>query len=52
MISELAQGAEDKAAAELIATSSLIGRGLVLPPGAPAELVEPLREAFRRFGRS
>ena len=46
LISELVEGAEAKAAADLIATSSLIGRSLVLPPGAPKELVEPLREAF------
>lgn len=46
LISELAKGANNKAAADLIATSSLIGRGLVLPPGAPQELVAPLRAAF------
>jgi tripartite-type tricarboxylate transporter receptor subunit TctC len=46
LISELAKGPNAKAAADLIATSSLIGRGLVLPPGAPQELVEPLRAAF------
>lgn len=46
LIRELAKGANAKAAADLIATSSLIGRGLVLPPGAPKELVEPLRAAF------
>lgn len=46
LISELAKGANAKAAADLIATSSLIGRGLVLPPGAPKELVAPLRAAF------
>ena len=43
---ELVEGADSKAAADLIATSSLIGRSLVLPPGAPKELAEPLREAF------
>ena len=46
MISELTKDADSTAAAELIATSSLIGRGLALPPGAPQELVAPLREAF------
>lgn len=46
LIGELAKGANNKAAADLIATSSLIGRGLVLPPGAPQELVAPLRAAF------
>lgn len=46
LIQELVSDKDDKAAADLIATSSLIGRGLVLPPGAPKELVEPLRQAF------
>ncbi|NQU69508.1 MAG: hypothetical protein HQ514_03105 [Rhodospirillales bacterium] len=46
LIREMVTGADEKAAADLIATSSLIGRGLVLPPGAPKKLVEPLREAF------
>lgn len=46
LISELAKGDNAKAAADLIATAALIGRGLALPPGAPAELVEPLRAAF------
>lgn len=46
LIRELAQGANAKAAADLIATSSLIGRGLVMPPGTPQELIEPLRAAF------
>ena len=46
LISELVEGADSKAAADLIATSSLIGRSLVMLPGAPKELVEPLREAF------
>jgi tripartite-type tricarboxylate transporter receptor subunit TctC len=43
LISELVADPDAKAAADLIATSSLIGRGLALPPGS---LVEPLREAF------
>ena len=46
LISEMVKGDNAKAAADLIATSSLIGRGLALPPGAPAELVPMLREAF------
>lgn len=37
---------EDKDVARLLATSSVIGRGLVLPPGAPKRLAKPLREAF------
>tara|TARA_R110002072_G_scaffold60051_71_gene152814 strand:- start:1284 stop:2321 length:1038 start_codon:yes stop_codon:yes gene_type:complete len=46
LIRELAQGADAKAAADLIATSSLIGRGLLMPPGTPQELIDPLRAAF------
>ncbi|MPY71356.1 MAG: hypothetical protein GEU92_14865 [Alphaproteobacteria bacterium] len=46
LVSELTRDPDRKAAALLIATSSLIGRGLALPPGAPEELVGPLREAF------
>ncbi|MGB0632455.1 MAG: hypothetical protein ACPGRZ_17335 [Alphaproteobacteria bacterium] len=46
LISELVKDPHAKAAADLIATSSLIGRGLALPPGAPKELVPVLREAF------
>lgn len=46
LISELVSEPDAKSAADLIATSSLIGRGLVLPPGVPNELVEPLRAAF------
>lgn len=46
LIRELAKGANAKAAADLIATSSLIGRGLVMPPGTPKELIAPLRAAF------
>lgn len=46
LISELVTDPTAKAAADLIATSSLIGRGLVMPPGTPQELIEPLRAAF------
>ena len=46
LIRELVQGKEAKSAADLIATSTLIGRSLALPPGAPGFLTEPLREAF------
>tara|TARA_B100000676_G_scaffold305296_1_gene359199 strand:+ start:551 stop:1603 length:1053 start_codon:yes stop_codon:yes gene_type:complete len=46
LISELVKDPNAKAAADLIATSSLIGRGLALPPGTPKKLVPILREAF------
>lgn len=46
LIQELVSDPDAKAAADLIATSSLFGRGLALPPGVPHKLVGPLREAF------
>ena len=46
LIRDLAKTPEEKAAADLIATNSLLGRGLALPPGAPKALVKPLRKAF------
>ena len=52
LIQELTEDPDAKAAAELIGTSSLIGRGVALPPGAPQELVAPLREAFWKMVNS
>lgn len=46
IIQDLVSDPDAKAAADLIATSSLFGRGLALPPGVPDKLVGPLREAF------
>jgi len=46
LIQDLVSDPDAKAAAALIATSSLFGRGLALPPGVPNKLVGPLREAF------
>lgn len=46
LIGEVVGDPDAKAAADLIATSSLIGRSLALPPGAPDFLTEPLRQAF------
>jgi hypothetical protein len=46
LIQDLTNDADAKSAADLIATSSLFGRGLTLPPGVPERLVEPLRQAF------
>jgi tripartite-type tricarboxylate transporter receptor subunit TctC len=46
LIRDLAQGEDNKAAADLIATNSLIGRSLALMPGVPNKIIEPLREAF------
>lgn len=46
MISEVIKNPEDRQIAEMLATASLLGRGLVLPPGVPKKLVAPLRKAF------
>ncbi len=46
LIQDLVSDPDAKSAADLIATSSLFGRGLALPPGVPNKVVEPLREAF------
>jgi tripartite-type tricarboxylate transporter receptor subunit TctC len=46
MLRSLIKDKKDLAVANILASASLIGRGLVLPPGAPTELVEPLRSAF------
>ena len=45
-MAELCTSKDCKSAALLVASSSLFGRGLALPPGAPKGLVKPLRDAF------
>ena len=52
IIQELVTDPNAKAAADLIATSSLFGRGLALPPGVPSHLVGPLRDAFWKTVKS
>jgi len=46
MIREVITDPEDRQIAEMLASASMLGRGLVLPPGAPNKLVAPLRKAF------
>ncbi|NQV82731.1 MAG: hypothetical protein HQ494_02820 [Rhodospirillales bacterium] len=46
LLSELARNPDDKAAAAMLSTASVIGRGLAFPPGVPRSLVEPIRSAF------
>jgi tripartite-type tricarboxylate transporter receptor subunit TctC len=46
LLTELAKNADDKAAAAMLSTASVIGRGLAFPPGVPARLIEPMRTAF------
>jgi len=46
LISELLNNKADKAVAKMLGSAGVLGRGLVLPPGAPSNLVAPLRAAF------
>ena len=46
MIREVLTKKEDIQIAEMLASASMLGRGLVLPPKAPERLVAPLRAAF------
>jgi tripartite-type tricarboxylate transporter receptor subunit TctC len=46
LLHELATNDDDKAAAAMLSTASIIGRGLVFPPGVPSSLIEPMRTAF------
>ncbi|MBK18666.1 MAG: hypothetical protein CMM52_07500 [Rhodospirillaceae bacterium] len=49
MVKSLLKNDEDKAVARMLASASVIGRGLVLPPGAPKGLVAPLRASFAKI---
>lgn len=46
MIKDQTSNKNDQAVARLLGSASVLGRGLVLPPGAPSELVNPLRASF------
>lgn len=46
LLTDLAKTPDDRAAASMLSTAAIIGRGLALPPGVPQNLVEPLRKAF------
>ncbi|MGA0314746.1 MAG: Bug family tripartite tricarboxylate transporter substrate binding protein [Alphaproteobacteria bacterium] len=46
LLTDLAQSETDKAAAAMLSTASIIGRGLVLPPNSSKALIKPLRGAF------
>jgi len=46
LLTELAANDDDRAAAAMLSTAAVIGRGLALPPGVPSFLIEPLRIAF------
>ncbi len=46
LLHEMAKTPDDRAAAEMLSTASIIGRGLAVPPGLPNNLLAPLRTAF------
>ncbi|MDA0652788.1 MAG: tripartite tricarboxylate transporter substrate-binding protein [Proteobacteria bacterium] len=46
LLTELATNDDDRAAAAMLSTAAVIGRGLALPPGVPQSLINPLRTAF------
>lgn len=46
LLTELARTHDDKAAASLLASSSVIGRGFAFPPGVPKHLIDAVRTAF------
>ncbi|NKB22053.1 MAG: hypothetical protein GKS01_16315 [Alphaproteobacteria bacterium] len=46
LLTDLAKSPDDKAAAAMLSTAAVIGRGLAFPPGAPTGLVKPMQDAF------
>lgn len=51
LISDFLTNEDDIKVARLLASAGVLGRGLVLPPGAPKRLVAPLRAAFAKVTR-
>ncbi len=52
LLTELATNPDDKAAAAMLSTAAVIGRGLAFPPGVSSGLVQPLRDAFMKMATS
>jgi tripartite-type tricarboxylate transporter receptor subunit TctC len=46
MLSDLVKSPEDRKVVEFIASLGVLGRGLALPPGVPADIVKTLRTAY------
>jgi tripartite-type tricarboxylate transporter receptor subunit TctC len=46
MVSSFLNNDDDKKVAKMLASAAIIGRGLVLPPGASKDVIAPLRAAF------
>lgn len=51
MIHSLLKNKEDKNVAKMLGSAAILGRGLVLPPGAANRLVKPLRTAFAKINK-
>jgi tripartite-type tricarboxylate transporter receptor subunit TctC len=51
MIRSLLKDKEDQNVAKMLGSAAILGRGLVLPPGAPNQLVKPLRTAFTKINK-
>jgi len=52
LIREFLPNKEDRQVAMMLGSASVLGRGLVLPPGAPKKLVKPLRAAFAKITKN
>ena len=52
LIRELLNSEADKNVARMLGSAGVLGRGLVLPPGAPKRLVKPLRVAFASVNKN
>ncbi len=46
LLTDLVKTPDDKAAAAMLSTASIIGRGLAFPPGVPRYLIKPMQDAF------
>ena len=46
LLTNLATNDDNRAAAAMLSTAAVIGRGLAFPPGVPQSLIKPLRAAF------
>ena len=46
LLTDLAQSADDKAAAAMLSTAAVIGRGLAYPPGVSSSKIKSMRKGF------
>jgi len=52
LIRDLLSNKGDRQVAMMLGSASVLGRGLVLPPGAPNKLVKPMRAAFAKITKN